>query len=130
MMTTTGDDDDKAARTTPSQSAEWEFHSWSRLPSGVQVPSGGQVPSHWTIYPPYLTSGSLVGVGGDLSSAVSGFSGVVAGTAVSGGSAMSDDETAAQEIDNILARLDRGIAREQDAMDALLSRLRTTLIAA
>ena len=38
-----------------------------------------------------------------------------------------EDERAAQEIDNILLRMDHGIVREQEAMDALLSRLRTTL---
>jgi putative thioredoxin len=41
-----------------------------------------------------------------------------------------EDELAAREIDNILSRLDSGIEREKMAMDALLSRLRTTLIAA
>jgi putative thioredoxin len=41
-----------------------------------------------------------------------------------------EDELAAREIDNILSRLEPGIAREQEAMDALLSRLRTTRIAA
>ena len=36
---------------------------------------------------------------------------------------------AAQEIDWIIERLDVGIAEEKKAMDALLSRLRTTRIA-
>jgi hypothetical protein len=36
---------------------------------------------------------------------------------------------AAQEIDRIIERLDIGIAEEKKAMDALLSRLRTTRIA-
>jgi stalled ribosome rescue protein Dom34 len=36
---------------------------------------------------------------------------------------------AAQEIDRIIERLDVGIAEEKKAMDALLSRLRTTRIA-
>ena len=40
------------------------------------------------------------------------------------------DGPAAQEIEQIIARLDTGIAEERKAMDALLSRLRTTRIAA
>ena len=41
-----------------------------------------------------------------------------------------DKETAIQEIDRILARLDVGIAEERKQMDELLARLRTTRIAA
>ena len=40
------------------------------------------------------------------------------------------DEAAEKDLDELLARLDAGIAQEQKKMDALLSRLRTTLIAA
>jgi hypothetical protein len=43
-------------------------------------------------------------------------------------SAGEQDEEA--DIDRILARLDVGIAKENEAMDALLARLRTTRIAA
>jgi stalled ribosome rescue protein Dom34 len=39
------------------------------------------------------------------------------------------EAVAAQEIDRIIERLDAGIAEEKKAMDALLSRLRTTRIA-
>jgi hypothetical protein len=41
-----------------------------------------------------------------------------------------DEEVLAAETDLILTRLEEGIARENKAMDALLSRLRTTLITA
>ena len=40
------------------------------------------------------------------------------------------EETAAQEIDRIIARLDVEIPEAQKRMDALLARLRTTRIAA
>jgi hypothetical protein len=43
---------------------------------------------------------------------------------------ISNDQIAAQEIGHTLSRLDEGIAREQAAMDALLSRLRAIRIAA
>jgi hypothetical protein len=41
-----------------------------------------------------------------------------------------DEQTVAAELDLILARLEEGIPLENRRMDALLSRLRTTLIAA
>ena len=40
------------------------------------------------------------------------------------------NEATEKDLDELLARLDAGIAEEQKKMDALLSRLRTTLIAA
>ena len=41
-----------------------------------------------------------------------------------------DEQAAAAELDLILARLEEGIPLENRRMDELLSRLRTTLIAA
>jgi len=44
--------------------------------------------------------------------------------------AFASHEAAEKDLDELLARLDVGIAQEQKKIDALLSRLRTTLIAA
>jgi hypothetical protein len=44
--------------------------------------------------------------------------------------AADSEATATEEIERIIVRLDTGIAEERKAMDALLFRLRTTVIAA
>ena len=48
----------------------------------------------------------------------------------SGAAEPADEQAAAAELDLILARLEEGIPLENRRMDELLSRLRTTLIAA